>query len=202
MIGSVRRVRNRRLFAVLAFAIIIVLIMNTLVGSAMALAAALLPAPTLSSPGPGATGVTTKPTFIWSQVSGANYYWLIVADSPSKLPTIPSAPNAPGCVIGSNGVGIAVTSYTPASGVLSPGITYYWEVQAYHGSDALHPDQQGQYSSVRSFTTQAAATADSAVQPASHGRRRVCEPDLEFSCQHWWLSDNQLQDIPGDILRQ
>ena len=120
-------------------------------------AASLLPAPSLSNPSNGLSGVSTTPTFSWSSVSGANYYWLTVATSASYLPTNTSATSAPNCVIGSNGVGISATSYQPSS-PLSAGVTYYWEVQAYHGSDASHPDQQGYYSQQRSFTTQAAVT--------------------------------------------
>lgn len=128
-------------------------------------AASLLPAPTLSSPPNGQTGTSTTPTFSWSSVSEANYYWLTVATNPSYLPTDPYATSAPGCVIGSNGVGMAATSYTPST-PLSPGTTYYWKVQAYHGSDAYHPDRQGQYSAQWSFTTATAPTPTPTLLPA------------------------------------
>ena len=123
--------------------------------------ASLLPAPTLYAPSNGATGVSCPPTFSWSSVSGANYYWLTVAENPSNLPTNPSATNAPGCIIGSDGIGISATSYTPSASLLDPGTTYYWKVQAYHGTSASSSDQQGYYSSQWSFTTQLPSTSSS-----------------------------------------
>jgi hypothetical protein len=117
----------------------------------ISVSAGLLPPPTLYAPSNGAT-TGLQPTFSWSSVQGANYYWLTVATDPNKLPTDPYATNAPGCVIGSDGVGISATSLTPSQ-PLNPGTTYYWRVQAYYGSDAYHPIRQGQYSEIRSFKT-------------------------------------------------
>jgi hypothetical protein len=147
-------------------------------------AATLLPAPTLISPSNGATGVSTRPNFSWSAVPGANYYWLTVATNPAYLPTDPNAYGASDCVIGSNGIGISNTSYTPASGVLSQGTTYYWEVQAYHGSDALHPDQQGNYSSQWQFTTASAVTllpAPALVSPSDGATGVSTTPTFQWS---------------------
>jgi len=113
----------------------------------------LLPAPSLSTPSNGATGVATTPTFSWSSVSGANRYWLMVATSPGLLPTDPAATTCASCVITQS---VSGTSSVPSSGTLSVGVTYYWKVQAFvlTGSTVT---QQGNYSGVSTFTTQAAA---------------------------------------------
>lgn len=104
----------------------------------------LLPAPALSSPSNWATGVSRTPTFTWSAVSGATSYRILVGTSRSGLPTDPTASTGTGVVINAVPTG---TSYTPASGVLSEGVTYYWEVHA------RSPTQYGTWSSKRSFTT-------------------------------------------------
>jgi surface antigen len=102
------------------------------------------PAPTLSSPSNGATGVSTTPTFTWSAVSGATSYRIMVGTTSSGLPTDPTADTGSGLVINDTPTG---TSYTPAPGVLSSGVTYYWEVKA------RSPTQYGTWSSKWSFTT-------------------------------------------------
>ena len=116
----------------------------------------LLPAPTLSSPANGATGVSTTPTFTWSSVTGANRYWITVATSSSTLPTDPNATSCPSCVISCN---VSTTSHTVPTCTPGPGFsntltantTYFWRVQGYNST--VTPIQQGQYSSIRSFTT-------------------------------------------------
>lgn len=104
----------------------------------------LLPAPNLSSPSNGASNVSTTPTFTWSVVSGATSYRILVGTSLSGLPTDPTADTGSGLVINATPTG---TSYTPASGILSEGTTYYWEVHA------RSPSQYGTWSSKWSFTT-------------------------------------------------
>lgn len=104
----------------------------------------LLLAPTLSYPSNGATGVSTTPTFTWSVVSGATSYRILVGTSLSGLPTDPTTDTGTGVVINAAPTG---TSYTPASGVLSEGVAYYWEVHA------RSPTQYGTWSSKWSFTT-------------------------------------------------
>lgn len=104
----------------------------------------LLPAPNLSFPSNSATGISRTPTFTWSAVSGATSYRILVGTSLSGLPTDPTASTGTGEVINAVPRG---TSYTPASGVLSEGVTYYWEVHA------RSPTQYGTWSSKRSFTT-------------------------------------------------
>ena len=121
-------------------------------------APSLLPAPSLTAPSAGATGVSVNPTFSWSAVSGANRYWLMVATDPSAFPTNPNATTCPGCVISGN---TGSTSYTTPAGfpysgravTLNANTRYYWKVQAWSSS----PDRQGNYSGAGTFTTAAAA---------------------------------------------
>ena len=105
-----------------------------------------LPAPTLSTPANGATGVSTTPAFSWSAVTGNAGYRILVAPSASGLPTDPSSDSCPTCVIDQTTSG---TSYTPSS-ALNGGTIYYWEVHA------LTPPSNpgyGTWSSIFSFTT-------------------------------------------------
>src|SRR2546422_812153 len=95
---------------------------------------ALLPAPSLSGPSNGLTGISVTPTFSWSSVSGANRYWLTVATSASTLPTDPTATSCPACIISGNTDATSYTTpnafpYSYHTATLSPGTTYYWRVQ-------------------------------------------------------------------------
>ncbi|MBI3837817.1 MAG: glycoside hydrolase family 25 protein [Planctomycetia bacterium] len=109
-------------------------------------AAASLPAPTLSAPANGATGVVTQPQFSWSQVSGNLGYRIIVSTNLGDLPTDPNQPGG----TPSNGFNVTVsqntTSYT-WTGTLSAGTTYYWEVHA------LGSTGGGTWSNQNNFTT-------------------------------------------------
>ncbi len=129
--------------------------------SSFATANSNLPAPSLSSPANGATGVSTTPTFSWSAVSGANTYWLMVATSASAFPTSTTATSCPSCVI-SQGT-LTGTGYTPTT-ALNSNTTYYWEVQAYSRSGSTIT-QEGQYSSQWSFTVASTAPSISSVSP-------------------------------------
>jgi hypothetical protein len=118
----------------------------------------LLSPPTLVSPGNGAVNVSTRPTFQWTSVSGASGYWLLVATSPSNLPTDPYATSCPGCVFEAYTSSI---SYTPSS-PLQEGTIYYWKVQPCNSS--VTPIRQGEYSATWSFktgTSQASARIES-----------------------------------------
>jgi hypothetical protein len=91
--------------------------------------AANLAAPTLSTPGKGATGISTQPTFTWSQVSGNVGYRIIVSTNPNDLPTDPSQSGG----TPSDGFNMTLSQNTTSyawSGMLSAGTTYYWEVHA------------------------------------------------------------------------
>jgi hypothetical protein len=100
-----------------------------------------LPAPTLLSPGNGATNVSLPVTFSWNPVNGASSYRIMVATSAAALPTDPTSTTC-ACVINDTPVG---NSY-PAAG-LSAGTTYFWEVHA--RSATLF----GDWSSKNGFTT-------------------------------------------------
>lgn len=121
----------------------------------------LLAAPILSGPADGATSVSTTPAFSWSTVSGANRYWLICSTSLSDLPTDPNATTCPNCVTYGLSGNTDQTSYTPPTAfpysgttrTLNAGTLYYWKVQGWNTSGT-----QGNYSSVRTFTTAAAVT--------------------------------------------
>jgi hypothetical protein len=107
-----------------------------------------LPAPTLSTPVNSATGVSTTPSFSWSQVSGNQGYRIVVSTLLSDLPTDPTqAGGTPG-----NGFNQTVsqntTSYT-WFGTLTAGATYYWEVHALGTS----LNQAGYWSAENNFTT-------------------------------------------------
>ena len=80
---------------------------------------AALPAPTLSSPSNSATGVSTSPTFSWSQVSGNLGYRIIVSTNLSDLPTDPNQQGG----TPSNGFNTTVgqnTTSDPYTGTLEP----------------------------------------------------------------------------------
>jgi hypothetical protein len=128
-------------------------------------ATSLLPAPTLSSPSNGATGVSTTPGFSWSSVTGANRYWLTVATSNGTLPTDPNVISCPGCVISCS---VTTTSHTAGSScttgqsqALSSGTTYFWRVQGWNTNGT-----QGNYSSIFQFQVTAGA-ADIRIEPLS-----------------------------------
>ena len=85
-------------------------------------------------------------------MSGASGYWLTVATSEGALPTSTSATSCDGaCAIS---VSVTSPSYTPTAGQLSAGVTYYWKVQAFNSGTT--PRTDGEFSAVRSLTTQAA----------------------------------------------
>jgi pimeloyl-ACP methyl ester carboxylesterase len=118
-----------------------------------------LPAPTLSAPANGATGVSTTPTFSWSAVTGASAgYWLAVATSSAVLPTDATASTCPSCVLM---VANSGTSYTPSS-ALSAGTTYYWRVRG-RGPGAIY----GNWSGTFSFTTAQTLVAPTLTAPAN-----------------------------------
>ena len=89
---------------------------------------------TLSAPANGATGVATTPTATWNASSNANNYNVLIGTSSS-----------PSTVVGST------TDTSLALGTLSPGTTYYWQVEATNSGGWT-------YSDIWSFTTAGAAT--------------------------------------------
>ena len=166
-------------------------------------AALLLPAPTLSAPANGATGQSTTPTFSWSSVTGANRYWLTVATSSASLPTDPSAASCPGCVISCS---TTSTSHTAGgsctvgqSTALAQGTTYYWRVQAYNTNGT-----QGNYSSIRQFTTQSALLpAPTPLSPANGATGQSTTPTFTWSSvtganRYWLTVATSSASLPAD----
>jgi hypothetical protein len=118
-----------------------------------------LPAPLLSSPINGGSNISIAPTFSWSSVSGASSYRLIVATTPSALPTDPTSPACgTGCILDVTPSG---TTYSALNGILEAGTTYYWEV---HARSLL---QYGNWSSISSFSTSGPAIASIAISPSA-----------------------------------
>jgi len=127
-----------------------------------------LPAPTLSSPANGATGVSLTPTFSWTTVAGSAGYRVLIATTPSALPTSPTVGACAGCSVGAT---TTDATYTPSATALDGGTTYYWEVQALAPSGG----QNGAWSSVYNFATAASDFSLSAspnsltISPGSSG---------------------------------
>lgn len=133
-----------------------------------------LAAPTPASPANGATGQSTTPMFLWSSVTGANTYRILVATSASLLPSGSDDPT--------NTLTIdfktTSTSFTPTSGTLSPGVTYYWEVRAGNTTSGTG----GLWSTQRYFTTQPAALpAPTLVSPANAATGQSTTPTLTWT---------------------
>jgi len=118
-----------------------------------------LPAPTLTAPPNGGSGIPTSPTFSWTSVAGATSYRIMVATTPSALPSDPTSSTCGiGCVIDDTPSG---TSYTPGNGILVAGTTYYWEVHA------RSPQQYGNWSAVFNFSTAGPSLSSITINPST-----------------------------------
>jgi hypothetical protein len=111
--------------------------------------ASALPAPVLTSPANGATGVSLSPNLFWNGSSGATAYDVYLGTSPS--------PPEAGAT--------ASTAYTP--GTLSAGTTYYWYVVATNNSSTSSP------SPTWSFTTQVSAPPAPVLTSPANGATGV-----------------------------
>ncbi len=147
----------------------------------------LVAAPNLSAPADGAPNVSTTPQFSWSAVTGANLngYKIAVATSIAALPTDPTATSCSGnCVI--NAVPVSGTTYTPPS-ALNANTTYYWSVRAVPTAATVF----GNWSTIRSFTTQAAPAAPtlSSISPnvitQGAGSQTVTFTGTGFTASSW-----------------
>ena len=139
--------------------------------------ATLFPAPSLSTPLNGAVSVSRTPTFSWSNVSGANRYWLMVATSASAFPTDPNAASCPACVISGNTGTNSHTlpnafPYVGTTGTLNAGTLYYWKVQGY----SVSPSGQGEYSATGTFTTAAVNPPTNGVCGSANGTTLASKP--------------------------
>jgi len=91
--------------------------------------------PSLVSPGHGSTNVALSPTFTWSCMFDADTYHLQVSQVPNFGSTVVDESE------------LSNTSYQGEMGLLGPGTTYYWRVQAQNTSG------DGDWSPTWSFTT-------------------------------------------------
>jgi murein DD-endopeptidase MepM/ murein hydrolase activator NlpD len=155
----------------------------------------LLPAPTLNSPGNGATGVSTTPTFSWLSVAGANRYWLMVATDPGAFPTDPNATSCAACLVsgntGSTSHTLPGTFLSGRTATLAPNTRYYWKVQGWNTDG-----RQGAYSGVWNFTTVAASGFTWPTDPGnpSSGSFGPCGDWPSHSSGCFWLSSNGWRD--------
>ena len=127
-----------------------------------------LPAPSLSTPPSGATAVSPPPTFTWSAVAGSAAYRILIATTPSALPTNPAVGTCEGCSQAATTTG---ATYTPPVTALDGDTQYYWEVQALPPSGG----QNGTWSSVSNFAiavpdfSLSAAPSTFTISPGSSG---------------------------------
>ncbi len=131
---------------------------NDTVSEVFSVTAGLPPAPVLTSPANGATGVVLAPTLTWNASAGATSYDVYFGTAASP----PLATNTTG------------TSYSP--GTLTAGTTYYWQVVAKNSGGSAS-------SATWSFTTQgsAAPTAPVLVSPANGATETVLTPTLSWN---------------------
>ncbi|MCH8987454.1 MAG: PGF-pre-PGF domain-containing protein, partial [Chloroflexi bacterium] len=155
----------------------------------------LLSPPRLIKPFNLDSGVSTTPTFSWTQVDGAKKYWLMVATSPLALPSVPKASSclSPGCKFD---IAVSSTDYI-LSDPLANSTTYYWQVQAFN--DGVTPIRQGQYSEQGLFTTEGKITVNPALSVSytslNFGSTGTLQPlsvtNSGGGTLSWSVSDNQ-----------
>ncbi len=125
-----------------------------------------LPAPTLTTPANGATGVVLPPAFVWTAVAGNAGYRIMIATSPGSLPTNPATSTCSGCAVVDT-TAQNTTSYT--ANALTEG-TYYWQVQAIEPSTSLGT---AAWSSVFSLTTTGGTLTAPTLTTPSNGATAV-----------------------------
>jgi hypothetical protein len=111
------------------------------------------PAPTLSSPSSGSTGVATNPTLSWNASTGATSYRLQVSTSAGFAVSVV------------NQSGITGTSYNVTG--LSNGTLYYWRVNATNAGGT------SAYSTSWNFTTVVAAPSAPTLSSPTNGTTGV-----------------------------
>ena len=133
-----------------------------------------LPAPTLSAPTNGATGVALSPAFSWTPVSGNAGYLIMIATTPADLPTNPATNTCSACTL------VATTPTAPysPSPALAQG-TYYWQVQAMEPSTSTGV---AAWSSVFTFTTTGGTlTAPTLSAPANGATALTLPPSFSWT---------------------
>jgi hypothetical protein len=126
-----------------------------------------LPAPTLSAPANGASAVPLLPAFAWSAVAGNNGYRIMIAASPTALPTNPITITCSTCTVVDTA---SANSYTPPS-PLAAG-AYYWQVQAIPSSSSGY----GAWSNIFGFTTTGGTLPAPTLSAPANGATAVLLP--------------------------
>jgi hypothetical protein len=126
-----------------------------------------LPAPTLTAPANGATGVALSPAFSWTAVTGNAGYRIMIAASPADLPTNPATSTCSACTIVDT-TSTNSNSYTPPS-ALAVG-TYFWQVQALEPSSS---SGTAAWSNAFSFTTNGPTLAAPTLTAPANGATGV-----------------------------
>jgi hypothetical protein len=129
-----------------------------------------LPAPTLAAPANGTAGVSLAPQFSWTNVAGNAGYRILIANSPTGLPTDPATATCNACAVVDE-TNTNSNSYTPPS-ALAAGI-YFWQVQAREPSSS---GGTAAWSSIFSFTTTGPALAAPALVAPANGATGVPVP--------------------------
>ena len=129
-----------------------------------------LPAPALTAPANGAAGVALAPEFSWTNVAGNAGYRILIATSPTGLPTNPATTTCNACTIVDE-TNTNSNSYTPPS-ALAAGI-YFWQVQAREPSSS---GGTAAWSNIFSFTTSGPALAAPALVAPANGATGVSVP--------------------------
>jgi hypothetical protein len=129
-----------------------------------------LPAPTLTAPANGAAGVALGPDFSWTNVAGNAGYRILIATSPTDLPTNPATTTCNTCTIVDE-TNTNSNSYAPPS-ALAAGI-YFWQVQAREPSSS---GGTAAWSNIFSFTTSGPALAAPALEAPANGATGVSVP--------------------------
>ncbi len=121
-----------------------------------------LPAPTLSSPANGSTGVSTSPYLSWTS-TGALSYHLQLSTDPAFGSTVDDMP--------------ALTSASSSITGLADGITYYWRVNATYSGGTSG------WSSVWHFTTAGAGqlSVPSLIEPSNTATNVATNPVLMWT---------------------
>ena len=129
-----------------------------------------LPAPTLTAPANGAAGVALAPDFSWTSVTGNAGYRILIATSPTDLPTDPATTTCNTCTLVDE-TSTNSNAYTPP-GALAAGI-YFWQVQAREPSSS---SGTAAWSSIFSFTTTGPALPSPALTAPTNGATGVSVP--------------------------
>ena len=129
-----------------------------------------LPAPTLAAPANGTAGVSLAPQFSWTNVAGNAGYRILIATTPTGLPTDPGTATCDACTIVDE-TNTNSNTYTPPS-ALAAGI-YFWQVQAREPSSS---GGTAAWSNIFSFTTTGPALAAPAPVAPANGATGVSVP--------------------------